>query len=68
MSYLGENIPKLGFGLMRLPQLEGEGAGTDIEQVKQMVDAFMEAGLTYFDTARAYGTSEADIRQALVER
>ena len=66
MGYLGEETPKLGFGLMRLPKLED---GTDdIEQVKQMVDAFLEAGCTYFDTARAYGTSEDTIRQALVER
>ncbi|MDO4400535.1 MAG: aldo/keto reductase [Coriobacteriia bacterium] len=66
MAGIEENIPKLGFGLMRLPKLE-DGT-TDIEQVKQMVDAFMAAGCTYFDTARAYGSSEADIRQALVER
>ena len=65
--YLGEDIPKLGFGLMRLPKLEGSDA-TDIEQVKQMVDAFMAAGGTYFDTARAYGSSEADIKAALVDR
>ena len=57
---------QLGFGLMRLPRLED---GTvDIEQVKDMVDAFMEAGGTYFDTARAYGDSEASIGKALVER
>ena len=66
MTYLGENIPKLGFGLMRLPRLEG--GAPDVEQVKQMVDAFMDAGCTYFDTARAYGDSEEVIRQALVER
>ena len=67
MSYLGENIPKLGFGLMRLPRLE-DGQTIDVEQVKQMVDAFLQAGGTYFDTARAYGESENAIRQALVER
>ena len=66
MTYLGESIPKLGFGLMRLPHLEDGSA--DVEQVKQMVDAFMDAGLTYFDTARAYGDSEETIRKALVER
>ena len=33
-----------------------------------MVDLFMEAGFTYFDTAWAYTGSEAAIRQALVER
>ena len=58
MGYLGEGIPKLGFGLMRLPRLE-DGREIDVEQVKEMVDLFMEAGCTYFDTARAYGGSEA---------
>ncbi len=67
MTYLGESIPKLGFGLMRLPKLE-DGQTIDVEQVKLMVDAFLEAGGTYFDTARAYGESENAIRQALVER
>ena len=67
MAYLGERIPKLGFGLMRLPKLE-DGETIDVEQVKLMVDAFLEAGGTYFDTARAYGESENVIRQALVER
>ena len=66
MGYLGENIKKLGFGLMRLPQKED---GTiDVEQTKQMVDLFMKAGFTYFDTAWAYAGSEDAIRQALVER
>lgn len=65
MAYLGENIKKLGFGLMRLPM---KGESIDIEQVKIMVDKFMEAGFTYFDTAWAYAGSEDAIRQALVER
>lgn len=65
MSYLGENIKKLGFGLMRLPQ---QNDIIDIEQTKQMVDLFIKAGFTYFDTAWAYAGSEDAIRQALVER
>ncbi len=65
MAYLGENIKKLGFGLMRLPQKDGV---IDVEQVKVMVDKFMDAGFTYFDTAWAYAGSEDAIRQALVER
>lgn len=65
MSYLGEDTKKLGFGLMRLPQKDGV---IDVEQVKEMVDLFMEAGFTYFDTAWAYAGSEDAIRQALVER
>ena len=39
MSYLGEDIRKLGFGLMRLPQTDGV---IDIEQTKEMVDLFMD--------------------------
>ena len=65
---------KLGFGLMRLPKLEGADPNSetvcpiDVEQVKEMVDLFMDAGFTYFDTAWAYNWSEDVIRQALVER
>ena len=64
-DYLGKDIKKLGFGLMRLPQQDGV---IDVEQVKVLVDQFMEAGFTYFDTAWAYQGSEDAIRQALVER
>ncbi|MBQ9153321.1 MAG: aldo/keto reductase [Solobacterium sp.] len=61
-----ENKLKLGFGLMRLPKLED---GTiDVEQVKTMVDMFLEAGGTYFDTAFVYEGSEEAIRKALIER
>ncbi len=66
MSVLGEGTFKLGFGLMRLPRLaDGE---IDIPQVSLMVDRFLEAGGTYFDTAFAYNGSEAAIKKALVER
>lgn len=64
-SYLGEHTKKLGFGLMRLPQKDG---AIDLEQTKEMVDLFMAAGFTYFDTAWAYAGSEDAMRQALVER
>jgi predicted aldo/keto reductase-like oxidoreductase len=64
-NYLGADIPKLGFGLMRLPR---KGEHIDIEQVKEMVDLFLDAGYTYFDTARAYGDSESAIKEALVDR
>ena len=66
MAYLGEQIKKLGFGLMRLPRLEDNTI--DLEQVKKMVDLFLSKGFTYFDTAWAYPGSEDAIRQALVER
>lgn len=65
MAYLGEDIKKLGFGMMRLPKKDDK---IDIEQTKAMVDRFMEEGFTYFDTAWAYGESEDATRRALVER
>ena len=65
MSYLGENIRKLGFGLMRLPQTDGV---IDVEQTKEMVDLFMDAEFTYFDTAWAYAGSEDAIRHGSTVR
>ena len=56
---------KLGFGLMRLPK---RLAMIDIAQVKAMVDLFMDAGFTYFDTAYIYPGSEAAAKKALVDR
>ena len=67
-KYFGENTPKLGFGLMRLPKLPS--GKIDVEQTKEMVDLFMKAGLTYFDTAYVYdnGESEEAAKAALVDR
>ena len=65
MSIPMEETKKLGFGLMRLPR---KGMRTDVEQTKKMVDLFMQAGFTYFDTAYVYPGSEDTIRKALVER
>ena len=66
MPLFGEKFKKLGFGMMRLPR--SEDGEIDIEQVKGMVDAYMAAGFTYFDTAWIYQGSEDATRQALVER
>ncbi len=64
-------MKKLGFGLMRLPlSSPGDAANVDVEQVKRMVDLFMEAGFTYFDTAWMYNNfaSERVAKEALVSR
>lgn len=59
---------KLGFGLMRLP-LQSNGS-IDKVLLCQMVDRFLDAGFTYFDTAYVYhdGNSERAVRDGLVER
>ena len=67
-NYFGKEVFKLGFGLMRLPKLPD--GSIDIEQTSVMVDKFIEAGGTYFDTAYVYdnGGSEAAARKALIDR
>ena len=59
------NHAPLGFGLMRLPKV---GEEIDVAQTSRMVDAFLAAGFTYFDTAYVYPGSEEATRKALVER
>ena len=64
-------MKKLGFGFMRLPLLNpSDDTSIDLEQVKKMVDVFMEKGFTYFDTAWMYCgfQSESTIKKAVVER
>ena len=52
---------------MRLPM---KGEEVDYAQVNDMVDAFMKAGFTYFDTAKGYldGKSEVALRECVVKR
>lgn len=56
---------KLGFGLMRLPKTD---EAIDVPQVCEMVDHFLAAGFTYFDTAYVYDGSEVAAKAALVDR
>ena len=52
---------------MRLPMKDGE---VDIERVCRMVDAFLDAGFNYFDTAHGYIStkSETALRTCLTSR
>lgn len=64
-------MKKLGFGFMRLPTTDPQDrSAVDYEKVKELVDAYMERGFCYFDTAFKYcgGNSEEAIRRALVDR
>lgn len=56
-----------GFGFMRLPM---NGDAVDTEETKKMVDAFLEAGFNYFDTAHGYldGKSEIALKECLTSR
>lgn len=64
-------MKKLGFGFMRLPQLDpNDPSKVDLELLKQMVDLFLEKGFTYFDTAWMYNAfaSEGAVKEVLVNR
>lgn len=52
---------------MRLPMVNGE---VDMPQFCEMVDAFLDSGLNYFDTAHGYlsGKSELALREGLTSR
>ena len=60
----------LGFGMMRLPVRNNDPTDFDYETLNEMVDIFMDAGYTYFDTSYVYhnGKSEEATRKAVVER
>ena len=63
-----EKIKKnFGFGCMRLPMKDGE---VDREEACRMVDAFLESGFNYFDTAHGYldGKSELALKDCLTGR
>ena len=65
--YFPEIKKNFGFGMMRLPMA---GEAVDLEQTARMVDAFLEAGFNYFDTAHPYiqGRSETALRECLTRR
>ena len=56
-----------GFGCMRLPMKDGQ---VDYDEFSRMADAFIDAGLNYFDTAHGYigGQSETAIRDCVAKR
>ncbi len=57
-------LSRLGFGNMRLPQLDGK---IDFERASAMIDRAMAAGVNYYDTAWMYHncTSEDFLGEAL---
>ena len=66
-KFFPEIKKNFGFGCMRLPM-----AGDEVDTVEfsKMVDAFINAGFNYFDTAHGYlgGKSETAIKECLTSR
>ena len=64
-------MKKLGFGMMRLPLLDAnDPKSVDKQTVCRMVDAFLERGFTYFDTAYMYHGYESEnvVKDVLTSR
>ncbi len=75
ISYVENNrgylMKKLGFGLMRLPRvIPSDNSSIDYDATAKMIDAFIENGFTYFDTAWMYCgfNSERAVKPLLVGR
>jgi hypothetical protein len=65
--FFSEIKKNFGFGCMRFPM---KGEEIDYDQVKEMIDFFLEQGFNYFDTAHGYISekSEIAVRECLVKR
>lgn len=67
---LKAKVSLLGFGLMRLPVLEGDKSKIDYPQAEKMLDMAFRGGVNYFDTAYPYheGKSEVFVGDVLSKR
>ncbi|MBQ5412807.1 MAG: aldo/keto reductase, partial [Oscillospiraceae bacterium] len=66
-DFQGEKISRLGFGLMRLPVIDGDQSNIDYDKVEKMFLYAYENGVNYYDTAFPYhnGFSEKTLGKLL---
>ena len=62
-KYNDIDISVIGFGMMRLPQKDGE---PDIERTQSMVDYAIKHGINYFDTACFYHNGKSELATGTV--
>ena len=62
-----ERYPKLGFGIMRMPQLNGE---IDWIKSEELISEYMKGDFCYFDTHPAYMMSQSQriIKEFVVKK
>ncbi len=57
----GEDVSVLGFGLMRLPVIDGDAGKIDKEKTYEMMKYAIDNGITYFDTAYVYHNEKSEV-------
>ena len=63
----GQEVTRLGFGAMEIRGAPRGRAVTD-EQAETILNAVLDAGINFIDTARSYGLSEGYIGQYIADR
>lgn len=53
-------LSQLGFGLMRLPVLDGDESKIDVHEADRMLHEAFDAGVNYFDTAWPYHSGRSE--------
>lgn len=68
-DFMGQKISRLGFGLMRLPVIDGDQSRVDYDKVEEMVLYAVDHGVNYFDTAYPYhnGFSEQTLGRIMTQ-
>lgn len=59
-SLYSRQVSALGFGLLRLPAVEGYPDSVDLERSKILIDLAIRNGVNYFDTAYTYQNGESE--------
>ena len=58
-DFQGEKLSMLGYGLMRLPILDGDSDKIDEKEAERLIDYAYAHGINYFDTAPYYCNSNS---------
>ena len=61
IASLNAEISLLGFGLMRLPILDGKMSNIDYPKAQDMIDRAYKAGVNYYDTAYLYHEGKSEV-------